>query len=298
MKVLNKIRMLGAAAALLVMTSPLAQAAGKTGLNDVIKAQELMAKEPAVQYSLKGTFFTPLGIGTITADGQVQDTKNKKSLEQMKVSGKGKANLVILGTKNAVEKPFEFYAIQNGDKLEEYGSDGKTWKKHTVPYTSPTEKDIQKGLEDLKKNAKSAKVISDKGREKVIDVTLDSQKLFMADKRNDKTASQKAVKTALKKMDDLTYRVVLDKKTGKMLGLSMDMTPVLQTSGREMLEAAAALGQINPQQQEMAQALLGSSTLKFEVTFAYDKGTDIVLPDAAKNAAEGSGKKLDVKTAE
>lgn len=295
MKIFNKLRILGAAAAFVLMASPLAQAASKPGLDEVLKANALLDQAPAVQYNLKGTFFTPIISGNVIAAGQIQDPKEKDAPNQMKMEGKGTVTLVMLGAKKPMEQAFTFYAIQKGNTLDEYIHDGKTWKKHSIPFTSPTEKEVQQGTDTFKKNVKSTKIVSDKGKTKVIDVTLDSQKLFKTNIRNDKTEGQKAVKKALKKMGDLTYRATIDKKSGRLVGLFMDLTPLLRTSGKEILEAATITGQVTPQQQEMAQAFLSSSTLQFELSFAYDKGTDIVLPEAAKNATEIKGKAVGAK---
>ncbi len=296
MKFFNKLRILGAAAAFVLLSSPLAQAASKPGLDEVLKAHALLEKAPAVQYNLKGSFFTPVISGNVITTGQLQDPKEKDTTPQMKMEGKGTAKLVMLGSKKPMEQAVTFYAFQNGNTLDEYIHDGKSWKKRSVSFTVPTEKEVQKSLDTFKKNVKSTKIISDKGTTKVIDVTLDSQKLFKTNKRNAKTDGQKAVKNALKKMGDLTYRAVIDKKSGRLVGLSMDLTPVLRTSGKEILEAATITGQVTPQQQEMAQAFLSSSTLQFELSLAYDKGTEIILPEAAKSATEVEQKAVGAKT--
>ncbi len=295
MKIFNKLRILGVAAAFVLLVSPLAHAASKPGLDEILKAEALLDKAPAVQYNLKAAFLTPILTGNIITDGQLQDQKEKDAPAQIKTQGKGTVTIVTLGAKKPVEQNFTFYAVQKGNTLEEYVHDGKTWKKVSIPFTVPTEKEVQQATDAFKKTVKSTKIVSDKGNSKVIDVTLDSKKLFQTDKRNAKTEGQKAIKKALKKMGDLTYRTVIDKKSGRLVGLSMDLTPLLRTSGKELLEAAALSGQVTPQQQEMAQAFLSSSTLQFELSFAYDKGTDIVLPEAAKNATEIKGKAVGTK---
>ena len=89
MKIFNKLRILGAAAAFVLMASPLAQAASKPGLDEVLKANALLDQAPAVQYNLKGTFFTPIISGNVIAAGQIQDPKEKDAPNQMKMEGNG-----------------------------------------------------------------------------------------------------------------------------------------------------------------------------------------------------------------
>lgn len=79
MKLFSKIRTAGVALALTLVAMPLAMADAKTtAIDDVMAAQEATNKQAYVQYEMKGTLFSPVGIGNLLLNGNVVDLKPTK----------------------------------------------------------------------------------------------------------------------------------------------------------------------------------------------------------------------------
>ena len=72
MALLSKIRAAGLSLLLVLSAGSLAQAASpvdKAVVKDMVRVQSVMAKEKYIQYEMKGTLFSPIGVGTCPLPG-------------------------------------------------------------------------------------------------------------------------------------------------------------------------------------------------------------------------------------
>lgn len=89
----------------------------------------------------------------------------------------------------------------------------------------------------------------------------------------------------LRQVKNVEYTMAVDKKTNRITVLSMDLTPLLQTVGAQLLDAAATQDKgLDPNQVQMMKAMLKGSSLNLNVLLRYEKGKDVVIPAEAKNA--------------
>lgn len=291
MKLFSKIRTAGIALALTLVAMPLAMADAKTtAIDDVMAAQEATNKQAYVQYEMKGTLFSPVGIGNLLLNGNVVDLKpTKKGQERVtKADAHGTAELVVLGSQKNFSTPVEAYAVTQGQKLTEYMKTDKGWEQTTVPFTMPTEEEITKSMKEYRSTISSAELLKEDSREKVYKVTGDWDKILdLQDKDAKKSMKVNGVDVGelLRQVKNVEYTMAVDKKTNRITVLSMDLTPLLQTVGAQLLDAAATQDKgLDPNQVQMMKAMLKGSSLNLNVLLRYEKGKDVVIPAEAKNA--------------
>lgn len=291
MKLFSKIRTAGIALALSLVAMPLALADAKTtAIDEVMAAQEATNKQAYVQYEVKGTLFSPVGIGNLLLNGNVVDlTPTKKNQERVtRADAHGTAELVMLGSQKTMNTPVEAYAEAQGKKLTEYIKTDKGWGKTIVPFSMPTEEEIAQSLKDYRATISSAEVVKEDSREKVYKVTGDWDKILsLQDKDAKKSMKVNGVDVAelLRQVKDVNYTMAVDKKTHRITVLSMDLTPLLQTVGAQLMDAAADQDKsLDKNQLEMMKAMLKGSSLNLNVLFRYEKGKDVIIPAEAKNA--------------
>ena len=291
MKLFSKIRTAGMAMALSLVTMPLAMAdAGTTAIDEVMAAQEATSKQAYVQYEWKGTLFSPVGIGNLLVNGNVVDlTPRKRSQERVtKAEAHGTAELVVLGSQKTMNTPVEAYAEAQGKKLTEYIKTDKGWEKTIVPFSMPTEEEIAQSLKDYRATLSSAEMIKEDSREKVYKVTGDWNRILdLQDRTAKKSMKVNGVDVAelLRQVKDVNYIIAVDKKTHRITALSWDLTPLLQTAGVQLMDAAATQDKnLDRNQLEMMKAMLKGSSLNLNVLFRYEKGKDVIIPAEAKNA--------------
>ncbi|MGM9519010.1 MAG: hypothetical protein ACI3X3_10085 [Acidaminococcus sp.] len=291
MKLFSKIRTAGVALALSLVAMPLAMADAKTtAIDDVMAAQEATNKQAYVQYEMKGTLFSPVGIGNLLLNGNVVDLKpTKKGQERVtKADAHGTAELVVLGSQKNFSTPVEAYAVTQGQKLTEYMKTDKGWEQTTVPFTMPTDEEITKSMKEYRSTISSAELLKEDSREKVYKVTGDWDKILdLQDKDAKKSMKVNGVDVGelLRQVKNVEYTMAVDKKTNRITVLSMDLTPLLQTVGAQLLDAAATQDKgLDPNQLQMMKAMLKGSSLNLNVLLRYEKGKDVVIPAEAKNA--------------
>lgn len=291
MKLFSKIRTAGVALALSLVAMPLAMADAKTtAIDDVMAAQEATNKQAYVQYEMKGTLFSPVGIGNLLLNGNVVDLKpTKKNQERVtKADAHGTAELVVLGSQKNFSTPVEAYAVTQGKKLTEYMKTDKGWEQTTVPFTMPTDEEISKSMKEYRSTISSAELLKEDSREKVYKVTGDWDKILdLQDKDAKKSMKVNGVDVGelLRQVKNVEYTMAVDKKTNRITLLSMDLTPLLQTVGAQLMDAAAAQDKgLDPNQLQMMKAMLKGSSLNLNVLLRYEKGKDVVIPAEAKNA--------------
>lgn len=291
MKLFSKIRTAGVALALTLVSMPLAMAdARTTAIDEVMAAQEATNKQAYVQYEMKGTLFSPVGIGNLLLNGNVVDLKPaKKGQDRVtKADAHGTAELVMLGSQKSLSTPVEAYAETQGKKLTEYMKTDKGWEQTTVPFTMPTEEEIAKSMKEYRATISSAELLKEDSREKVYKVTGDWNKILdLQDKDAKKSMKVSGVDVAelLRQVKDVEYTMAVDKKTHRITVLSMDLTPLLQTVGTQLMDAAAAQDKnLDKKQLEMMKAMLKGSSLNLNVLLRYEKGRDVVIPTEARNA--------------
>ncbi len=291
MKLFSKIRTVGVALALTLVSMPLAMAdARTTAIDEVMAAQEATNKQAYVQYEMKGTLFSPVGIGNLLLNGNVVDLKPaKKGQDRVtKADAHGTAELVMLGSQKSLSTPVEAYAETQGKKLTEYMKTDKGWEQTTVPFTMPTEEEIAKSMKEYRATISSAELLKEDSREKVYKVTGDWNKILdLQDKDAKKSMKVSGVDVAelLRQVKDVEYTMAVDKKTHRITVLSMDLTPLLQTVGTQLMDAAAAQDKnLDKKQLEMMKAMLKGSSLNLNVLLRYEKGRDVVIPTEARNA--------------
>lgn len=291
MKLFSKIRTAGVALALSLVAMPLAMADAKTtAIDEVMAAQEATNKQAYVQYELKGTLFSPVGIGNLLLNGNVVDLKpTKKGQERVtKADAHGTAELVVLGSQKNFNTPVEAYAVTQGQKLTEYMKTDKGWEQTTVPFTMPTDEEITKSMKEYRSTISSAELLKEDSREKVYKVTGDWDKILdLQDKDAKKSMKVNGVDVGelLRQVKNVEYTMAVDKKTNRITVLSMDLTPLLQTVGAQLLDAAATQDKgLDPNQLQMMKAMLKGSSLNLNVLLRYEKGKDVVIPAEAKNA--------------
>lgn len=291
MKLFSKIRTAGIALVLSLVAMPLALADAKTtAIDEVMTAQEATSKQAYVQYEVKGTLFSPVGIGNLLLNGNVVDLKPaKKGQDRVtKADAHGTAELVMLGSQKSLSTPVEAYAETQGKKLTEYMKTDKGWEQTTVPFTMPTEEEIAKSMKEYRATISSAELLKEDSREKVYKVTGDWNKILdLQDKDAKKSMKVSGVDVAelLRQVKDVEYTMAVDKKTHRITVLSMDLTPLLQTVGTQLMDAAAAQDKnLDKKQLEMMKAMLKGSSLNLNVLLRYEKGRDVVIPTEARNA--------------
>ncbi|WP_281518849.1 hypothetical protein [Acidaminococcus timonensis] len=291
MKLFSKIRTAGMALALSLVAMPLAMAdAGTTAIDEVMAAQEATSKQAYVQYELKGTLFSPVGIGNLLVNGNVVDlTPRKKNQERVtRAEAHGTAELVVLGSQKTMSTPVEAYAEAQGKKLTEYIKTDKGWGKTIVPFSMPTEEEIAQSLKDYRATLSSAEMIKEDSREKVYKVTGDWNKILdLQDRTAKKSMKVNGVDVAelLRQVKDVNYIIAVDKKTHRITALSWDLTPLLQTAGAQLMDAAATQDKnLDRNQLEMMKAMLKGSSLNLNVLLRYEKGKDVVIPAEVRNA--------------
>ena len=291
MKLFSKIRTAGVAMALTLVSMPLAMAdARTTAIDEVMAAQEATNKQAYVQYEMKGTLFSPVGIGNLLRKGNGGDRKpEKKGQDRVtKADAHGTAELVMLGSQKSLSTPVEAYAETQGKKLTEYMKTDKGWEQTTVPFTMPTEEEIAKSMKEYRATISSAELLKEDSREKVYKVTGDWNKILdLQDKDAKKSMKVSGVDVAelLRQVKDVEYTMAVDKKTHRITVLSMDLTPLLQTVGTQLMDAAAAQDKnLDKKQLEMMKAMLKGSSLNLNVLLRYEKGRDVVIPTEARNA--------------
>lgn len=296
MALLSKIRAAGLSLLLVLSAGSLAQAASpvdKAVVKDMVRVQSVMAKEKYIQYEMKGTLFSPIGVGNLSLTGSGAEETDKKNTRMEKLSGDlhGTGELTLLTGQQTASQPIDAYFFAEKGQLTQYINSGKGWAKSVRPYTLPLlpNPDSKKAEKELLEYLSSAKVTKETSREKTLEFTLDGQKLankLAQDPEFKKQKDAEQIQSLVAQVKDVPYTVVLDKKTWRVKRLGMDMTPVLQTTGGYILDAAAKAKKITPEQQQMFTSLRGSSTLVFAFQFDYQQGKDVTLPDAVEKAAK------------
>lgn len=296
MALLSKIRAAGLSLLLVLSAGSLAQAASpvdKAVVKDMVRVQSVMAKEKYIQYEMKGTLFSPIGVGNLFLTGNGVEETDKKNTRMEKLSGDihGTGELTLLTGQQTASQPIDAYFFAEKGQLTQYINSGKGWAKSVRPYTLPLlpNPDSKKAEKELLEYLSSAKVTKETNREKTLEFTLDGQKLankLAQDPEFKKQKDAEQIQSLVAQVKDVPYTVVLDKKTWRVKRLGMDMTPVLQTTGGYILDAAAKAKKITPEQQQMFTSLLGSSTLVFAFQFDYQQGKDVTLPAAVEKAAK------------
>lgn len=296
MALLSKIRAAGLSLLLVLSAGSLAQAVSpvdKAVVKDMVRVQSVMAKEKYIQYEMKGTLFSPIGVGNLSLTGNGVEETDKKNTRMEKLSGDlhGTGELTLLTGQQTASQPIDAYFFAEKGQLTQYINSGKGWAKSVRPYTLPLlpNPDSKKAEKELLEYLSSAKVTKETSREKTLEFTLDGQKLankLAQDPEFKKQKDAEQIQSLVAQVKDVPYTVVLDKKTWRMKRLGMDMTPVLQTTGGYILDAAAKTKKITPEQQQMFTSLLGSSTLVFAFQFDYQQGKDVTLPEAVEKAAK------------
>ena len=300
MALLAKIRAAGLSLLLVLSAGSLTQAAApvdKAVVKDMVRSQSVMAKEKYVQYEMKGTLFSPIGVGNLILTGNAVEETDKKSTRMEKLSGDlhGSGELTLLTGQQTMSQPIDAYFFAEKGQLTQYVNSGKGWAKAVRPYTLPLlpNPDSKKAEKELLTYLSSAKVAKDTSREKTLEITLDGQKLankMAQDPEFKKQKDAERIQSLVAQVKDVPYTVVLDKKTYRVKRLGMDLTPVLQTTGGYFLDAAAKAKKITPEQQQMFTSLLGSSTLVFAFQFDYQQGREVALPAAVEKAVADSQK--------
>lgn len=296
MALLSKIRAAGLSLLLVLSASSLAQAASpvdKAVVKDMVRVQSVMAREKYIQYEMKGTLFSPIGVGNLSLTGNGVEETDKKNTRMEKLSGDlhGTGELTLLTGQQTASQPIDAYFFAEKGQLTQYINSGKGWAKSVRPYTLPLlpNPDSKKAEKELLEYLSSAKATKETSREKTLEFTLDGQKLahkLAQDPEFKKQKDAEQIQSLVAQVKDVPYTVVLDKKTWRVKRLGMDMTPVLQTTGGYILDAAAKAKKITPEQQQMFTSLLGSSTLVFAFQFDYQQGKDVTLPAAVEKAAK------------
>ena len=294
MALLSKIRAAGLSLLLVLSAGSLAQAASpvdKAVVKDMVRVQSVMAKEKYIQYEMKGTLFSPIGVGNLSLTGNGVEETDKKNTRIEKLSGDlhGTGELTLLTGQQTASQPIDAYFFAEKGQLTQYINSGKGWAKSVRPYTLPLlpNPDSKKAEKELLEYLSSAKVTKETSREKTLEFTLDGQlaNKLAQDPEFKKQKDAEQIQSLVAQVKDVPYTVVLDKKTWRVKRLGMDMTPVLQTTGGYILDAAAKAKKITPEQQQMFTSLLGSSTLVFAFQFDYQQGKDVTLPAAVEKAA-------------
>ena len=142
MALLAKIRAAGLSLLLVLSAGSLAQAAApvdKAVVKDMVRSQSVMAKEKYVQYEMKGTLFSPIGVGNLILTGNAVEETDKKSTRMEKLSGDlhGSGELTLLTGQQTMSQPIDAYFFAEKGQLTQYVNSGKGWAKAVRPYTLP-----------------------------------------------------------------------------------------------------------------------------------------------------------------
>ena len=134
MKLLSKIRAAGLSLLLVLSAGSLVQAAApvdKAVVKDLVRSQSVMAKEKYIQYEMKGTLFSPIGVGNLTLTGNGVEETDKKNTRMEKLSGDlhGTGELTLLTGQQTVSQPIDGYFFAEKGQLTQYINSGKGWAK-------------------------------------------------------------------------------------------------------------------------------------------------------------------------
>lgn len=142
MALLSKIRAAGLSLLLVLSAGSLAQAASpvdKAVVKDMVRVQSVMAKEKYIQYEMKGTLFSPIGVGNLSLTGNGVEETDKKNTRIEKLSGDlhGTGELTLLTGQQTASQPIDAYFFAEKGQLTQYINSGKGWAKSVRPYTLP-----------------------------------------------------------------------------------------------------------------------------------------------------------------
>ncbi len=295
----KNVRVLGLAAALCFLFSPLvpAQAAkvDQTALKEVVQAQKNTNQEKYIQYQIHSNIFSPRGMGTMTLNGrmvQQQEQADKKAAEpQYILEGKGTAEVVPLAGVGSKKIPFSFYASKDDKQVTQYFNSGKGWTKTVQVLDQKTLQKAKKQeemLPDFEKMVRSVQVLQDSEMEQLIKITLDNERLFgdNSDSLWAKTLKKQheQMRKALASMKDFSYNVSIDKEKTRYNRISFNFTPLVHSLGQSVLETVSKEKNLDDRKKEMIQSLIDSSTSSLDIQLFYDQGKEVVIPDEVKNA--------------
>lgn len=296
MNILTTIKKVSAILTLCISMTSLAQAAtiSRPALEDFLKAQETTQKQEKIQYAVKATLFSPLGIGNFVMNGNIlKDPVNKKTNQQeAHADGHGHAELALL-TGNRFQSPdYSYYAAVENNLLVQYVKTGSTWKKALTPVSLSVQPKEKHDYKTLRKRVLEAQVTADSPTERTIRLTLDAKEIFKAQEKKDgkiparKSREGKEWDAVLEQIKELTYLATIDKQSNRLTSVSLDLTPILRTTGLSALTAADSQWKLTPQQRQMAEALISTSTLGITVNLDYDPKKEPKFPEGAKKAKE------------
>lgn len=296
MKILANIKKIGTVLALFVSMTSLAQAAtiSRPALEDFLRAQETTQKQDRIQYEVKATLFSPLGVGNFVMDGNIlKDPVDKKTNQQeAHADGHGHAELALLTGYKVKSPDYSYYATAENNLLVQYVKTGNTWKKALTPVSLTVQPKEKHDYKTLRKRVLEAQVTADSPAERTIKLTLDAKEIFKAQAKKDgkkpvkKSKEDKEWGAILDKIRELTYLATIDKESNRLTSVSLDLTPILRTTGLSALSTAQSQLKLTPEQRQMAEALISTSSLDLTVNLKYDPKKEPKFPEGAKKAKE------------
>lgn len=296
MNFISSIKKIGAALALCLCLTPLAQAAAvnRPALEEFLRAQETTEKADKVQYEVKATLFSPLGVGNFVMHGNVmKDPVDRKTKQQeAHADGHGYAELALLTGARFRSPDYSYYAAAENNLLVQYVKTGKSWKKALTPLTLTVQPKEAHSYRNIRKKVLEAQVTADSPTERTIRMTLDAKEIFKAQAKKEgkvpakKSKEDKDWEAVLNQIRELTYMATINKESNRLSQVSLDLTPILRTTGLSALSAANNQLKLTPQQRQMAEALISTSTLGVTVDLDYDPHKEPKFPEGAKKAKE------------
>lgn len=296
MNFLANIKKIGATLALCLCLTPLTQAAtiNRPALEDFLRAQETTQKQDKIQYEVKATLFSPLGVGNFVMDGNIlKDPVDKKTNQQeAHADGRGHAELALLTGYKFRSPDYSYYAAAENNLLVQYVKTGNTWKKALTPVSLTVQPKEKHDYKTLRKRVLEAQVTADSPSERTIKLTLDAKEIFKAQEKKDgkvpakKSKEDKEWDAILDQIRELSYMATIDKESNRLTSVSLDLTPILRTTGLSALSAAQNQMKLTPEQRQMAEALISTSSLGLTVNLKYDPKKAPKFPEGAKKAKE------------
>lgn len=270
---------------MLFQTAPVSAA---DGLPYVKAEYQAMSKINSLVIKGNGSLFCPLAKVTSTMDGDF--------ILHPYVQAKGTLHLNAIGIAgNPIVRDVPFYIDSTNNQVIMYVKDSvKGWEKTTVPVKDlssnmmMTPEKIEQGLSLIK----SAEVLKETDTSRVLQITVDGQKIGDIMKKQSTTVKKSPQSEQLNKLvdamsQDISYIETINKQTNLPESQSIDLSQWTRTMVGTALKAFATNKQANPDQEEVLNTFLNNSTLKENLTYGpFNEVKTISIPAEVISAPE------------
>jgi hypothetical protein len=197
--------------------------------------------------------------------------------------GKNNMDITTYADANIITQKLVQYLEQSGDQLIVYSNADNQWFKQSIPLAGYNP---LKQHENYIKAIKSATVKSEDAKATVFAVVADGSYMKEELKRNMALAGMQKIQLTdefLKGLNDLTYEITIDKQTGTISRMEMDLSDFMSRFGTSLVETM----QMPDDKKTMIREMFSSMKIVMNATFSqFNKVRKITIPQEAKQAQE------------